>query len=87
MLRRILAAFATAPGMLSVADLARQLDVERSALEGMLTTLVQQGRLREVRPPVPPCAASGACATCAQICPLAAASSRAFPRHSTLVKR
>ena len=84
MLRRIMAELRAAHGTLSLDALARRLDVERSALEGMLTTLVRQGKLREVRPPTPPCATSGHCATCTQVCPLANASPRAFPRYYTL---
>ncbi len=45
MLRQILALFNAAPGPLSLELLAAQLDVDRSALEGMLGELVALGRL------------------------------------------
>jgi predicted transcriptional regulator len=48
MLKEILKQFREAGGPLDLNALARKLNVERSALEGMLTTLVRQGKLREV---------------------------------------
>ncbi len=48
MLNEILKAFREEGGPLDLSELARKLDVERSALEGMLATLVRQGKLKEV---------------------------------------
>lgn len=48
MLTEILKAFREADGGLDLNDLARRLGTDRSALEGMLETLVRQGKLREV---------------------------------------
>jgi hypothetical protein len=48
MLSEILKAFRGAGGPLDMNELGRRLGTERSALEGMLATLVRQGKLREV---------------------------------------
>ena len=48
MLSQILKAFREATGPLDLNELSRQLGTERRALEGMLETLVRQGKLREV---------------------------------------
>jgi hypothetical protein len=48
MLTEILKAFRDSPGPLDLNQLSRQLGTDRSALEGMLDTLVRQGKLREV---------------------------------------
>jgi hypothetical protein len=49
MLARILATIREAGRPLCLPDLERELRVERSALEGMLETLVARGRLRALR--------------------------------------
>ncbi len=49
MLARILATIREAGRPLCVPDLERELGVERSAMEGMLETLVARGRLRALR--------------------------------------
>ncbi|HZW01815.1 MAG TPA: FeoC-like transcriptional regulator [Candidatus Deferrimicrobium sp.] len=49
MLARILTTIRAAGQPLCLADLHRELDVEESALEGMLETLVSRGKLRAVR--------------------------------------
>jgi hypothetical protein len=49
MLGRIIEAIRDAGRPLCLADLSRDLDIEESALEGMLETLVARGRLRAVR--------------------------------------
>jgi hypothetical protein len=49
MLSRILVAIRTAGRPLCLADLQRELDLDASALEGMLETLVARGRLRTIR--------------------------------------
>ncbi len=58
MLKEILAEFRDATMPLCAADLNAKLAVETSALEGMLDTLVQSGRLVELA------AAAGACHVC-----------------------
>ena len=50
MLAQILKAFKDNEGPVDVRRLGRDLGVERSAMEGMLQTLVRQGKLREVLP-------------------------------------
>ena len=49
MLARILATIRAAGQPLCMADLHRELDVDESALEGMLDTLVARGKLRAIR--------------------------------------
>ena len=50
MLTKILKAFEKNDGPVELDRLSRELDVERSALEGMLQTLVRQGKLQEITP-------------------------------------
>ena len=54
----ILREFENGRGGLTLAEIARKLDIERSALEGMIQLLVRKGRLREV------CGPGGACSAC-----------------------
>jgi hypothetical protein len=56
MLTEILRAFREADRPIDLNRLSRQLDVESSALEGMLQTLVHQGKLREITPGSVTCA-------------------------------
>lgn len=49
MLSRILLAIAAADRPMCCADLARQLDIDEMALDGMLAMLVARGRLRVLR--------------------------------------
>ena len=49
MLAQILATVRRAGRPMCLADLARDLDIDESALEGMLDTLVARGRLRTIR--------------------------------------
>ena len=58
-LRRILQAFSTAPGPMSLSLLAAQLELEPAALEGMLLELVRMGRLVRIED-----RAGTACAAC-----------------------
>lgn len=58
MLSRILEEFEQTGGPATLTEMSRRLDVERSALEGMLQFLVRKGKLREVHP------GSDACAHC-----------------------
>jgi hypothetical protein len=60
MLAEILKALEEADGPVDMNRLSRELDVERSALEGMLQTLVRQGKLREIEP------GSQTCASCSR---------------------
>jgi hypothetical protein len=45
-LKRVLDEIQSARGPISVAELSRRLDVEQSALEGMIDFWIQKGRLR-----------------------------------------
>ena len=54
----ILREFENARGDITLAELARHLGVERSALDGMIQLLVRKGRLREVG------GVEGSCAGC-----------------------
>lgn len=55
-LTKILKAIEDADGPVDLSRLSRELHVERSALEGMLETLVRQGKLREIKPGSEVCA-------------------------------
>ena len=50
MLKQILTQFQEARTPLCVDELSRTLDIDADALEGMLDTLVQRGRLRVIDP-------------------------------------
>ena len=50
MLSKIIKAFEQADGSMDLNELSQSLDVERSALQGMLELLVRQGKLREITP-------------------------------------
>ncbi len=65
MLKEILKMFRESGGPLDLKALAAKLDVETSALEGMLTTLVRQGKLREVEVGSADCRACHSRLTCA----------------------
>jgi predicted transcriptional regulator len=56
MLTEIMKAFEKDEGPVALNELALEMGVERSALEGMLQTLVRQGKLREVLPGSETCA-------------------------------
>jgi len=58
MLSEILKTFRETGGPLSLKELSRRLEVAPGALEGMLETLVRQGKLREV-------GGGGSCGHCA----------------------
>jgi hypothetical protein len=55
MLGRVLEAIRGAGRPMCLADLSRELDIDGSALEGMLGTLVARGRLLAVGPADTPC--------------------------------
>ncbi len=64
MLRQILTEFQQAAGPLCVDELSRKLEIETSALDGMLQTLVRSRRLLEINPTVSGCVscpAKGGC--------------------------
>ena len=48
MLSAVLSAIREAGKPMCLADLSRELDIEESALEGMLETLIARGRLRAI---------------------------------------
>jgi hypothetical protein len=48
MLTEIMKAFRTADRPLDLNELSRELGTDRAALEGMLETLVRQGKLKEI---------------------------------------
>ena len=67
MLARIISEFKQADGPLDLNELSRCLDVDRSALEGMLQLLVRQGKLREVGIGTETCAHCAGQLSCANI--------------------
>jgi hypothetical protein len=64
-LSKILKEFRESEGPIDLLELSRRLDVERSALDGMLETLVQQGKLRVVGPGTEACEHCGGAVSCA----------------------
>jgi len=62
MLSRIIKELERAGGVIDLNELSRRLGVQRSALDGMIETLVRKGRLREVEVGEPP----PMCASCAE---------------------
>ena len=58
MLKEIMAEFRTAGAPMCVDELSRTLEIDASALEGILDTLVQRGRLNVIDP------ANYTCVTC-----------------------
>ena len=50
MLSEILKAFKRAEGPMDLNELSRYLNIERSALDGMIELLVRQGKLKEINP-------------------------------------
>ncbi|MBN1177503.1 MAG: helix-turn-helix domain-containing protein [Dehalococcoidales bacterium] len=67
MLAEILKAFEQTGGPLDLKGLSRRLGTERSALEGMLETLVRQGKLRKVNIGSDDCAHCGSRSSCAYL--------------------
>lgn len=66
MLLLILNEYKKSGGAVSLDALSRKLGVEKSALEGMLETLVRQGKLKETTAPSASCGSchGGSCAGC-----------------------
>ena len=67
MLAEILKTFEQTGGPLDLKELSRRLGAERSALEGMLETLVRQGKLRSVSIGSEDCAHCGGRSGCAYL--------------------
>lgn len=67
MLGEILKQFRKTEGPLDLDELSRKLGTDRSALQGMLETLVRQGKLREVRIGSETCAHCGKRGACAYV--------------------
>lgn len=59
MLKEVLHAIEAANGPVHVAELSRQLGIERTALEGMIAYWVQHGRLRDDSAPQESCGPAG----------------------------
>jgi hypothetical protein len=72
LLSGVLAEFREAHGALTLTEVARRLEVERSALDGMIELLVRKSRLRKIGPDGGVCSICGEEGSCAA---LAAASS------------
>ena len=66
MLSRILEEFKKVDGPLDLNELSRRMDVERSALDGVIQLLVRQGKLCEVGPGTNTCANCAGHLSCAQ---------------------
>jgi hypothetical protein len=68
MLARIIKEFRTSGGAVNLNELSLRLGVERTALDGMLETLVRQGRLREACAVTgsASCHCSGGCCGCGE---------------------
>ncbi len=89
MLSAVISTIREAGRPMCLADLSRDLDIEESALEGMLETLVARGRLRAIRfegDACETCPVKGGCfiisdgvATTYALPPDPAAASRALP--------
>ena len=67
MLSKILKAFRESDGPLDLNELSHRLGTERSALEGMLETLVRQGKLREVQVGAEECSHCAGRLSCAHL--------------------
>ncbi|OGO44497.1 MAG: hypothetical protein A2Z05_00880 [Chloroflexi bacterium RBG_16_60_22] len=66
MLAEIMKAFRETGRPLDLNELSKSLGAERSAVEGMLQTLVRQGKLREISPGSEDCIHCGGRADCAR---------------------
>jgi predicted Zn-ribbon and HTH transcriptional regulator len=67
MLSKILKAFREADGPLDLNELSHRLGTERSALEGMLETLVRQGKLLVIEPGSEQCSHCAGRLSCAHL--------------------
>jgi hypothetical protein len=67
MLSEIIKAFREAEGPLDLDELSRRMGTERSALQGMLETLVRQGKLKEIEPGSSECAHCAGRLSCAHL--------------------
>jgi hypothetical protein len=64
MLKQVLRLLETRQGGMGAIEISRQLKVPPTALEGMLETLVQRGRLRRLRAGDTTCAGDAPCGAC-----------------------
>ena len=64
MLGRILREMNNSPEPLTVSEISRRLGIDRSALEGMIETLVRLGKLEEVSVGDADCGCGGTCSGC-----------------------
>ncbi len=67
MLSEVLKSFKHTGGPLDLNELSRRLNIERSALEGMLELLIRQGKLKKVSPGSAECARCGSRSGCAYL--------------------
>jgi hypothetical protein len=65
MLSKILQEFRNSKGAVNLNELCRVLNVERSALDGMISMLVRQGKLKQVSVQIPTCGNCAGCHGCA----------------------
>ena len=61
MLRRVLEKIRTSKEPVNLSELSRELDIDRSALDGMLLQLVRLGKLREIPSEKSDCSHCGGC--------------------------
>ena len=66
MLSRIIMELRKADGLMDLNKLGQRLVIDRSALEGMLESLVRQGKLREIGTGSEECARRAGCLNCSQ---------------------
>jgi hypothetical protein len=83
MLKQLLKEIAKADSAIDLNELSRKLDVDRSALEGMIAYLVQKGKLRDdekAQAVATGSCGSGSCDSCcgAQGCPFVVKTPRTF---------
>lgn len=67
MLQQVLHQLKTTKGAINLNDMAQQLGIERSALDGMIEYWVRKGRLKA--DDVAPAGPHAACSSCASSCP------------------
>jgi hypothetical protein len=82
----ILAALESADRPISLRELVQSLNIEESALEGMLTMLVNRGRLRVVGPAAGTLCDITGCATCSAAGPISCPKVLHDPRRYEIVR-
>lgn len=80
MLHQVLREIEQARGPLSLSELARKLEIDRSTLDGMLSFWVRKGRIRVSDVDGQTCATGGGCGNCGggAGCPFAGTAPRTF---------